>query len=367
VRVGIDISKGLGSVDGIGRYIRGLVRGLIEIGWDGEVVLYPLFEAAPEGRFEEVFPDAPANFRLAAARAPESGVVDLFHATTYSVPLRWEGPLVLALHDVTFVSHPHLHTLENRLHCLAGLARAACRGARFVVASENTRRECERHLDLPAERVDVVPDAADPGFRPIDQDLARRHVARRFGLDEPYVLAVGTLEPRKNLGALIAAFAALPEALRRTVRLAIAGGGGWLGVEPAEVARRAGIGDRVSILGRVADDDLPHLYAGAEVFAFPSLYEGFGLPALEALACGAPAVVSNVASLPEVVGEAAVPVDPNDPGSLRAALERVLGDAGLRARLRAAGPVQAARFSWRRTAEETAAVFRRHLAEAGAR
>jgi glycosyltransferase involved in cell wall biosynthesis len=367
VRVGIDISKGLGSADGIGRYSRGLVRGLIEIGWDGEVVLYPLFEPAPEGRFEEVFPDAPPNFRLAAARGPEGGEVDLFHATTHSVPVRWAGPLVFTLHDVTFLSHPHLHTLDNRLHCLTGLARAVCRGARFVAVSDNTRRECERHLDLPGERIDVVPNAADPHFRPIEQDEARRRVARRFGLAEPYVLAVGTLEPRKNLGALIAAFAALPESLRGAVRLAVAGGGGWLGVDPAEAARRAGIGDRVSVLGAVADDDLPHLYAGAEAFVYPSLYEGFGLPALEALACGAPAIVSETSSLPEVVGEAAVLIDPHDVGALRAALERVLGDAELRARLRAAGPRRAAQFSWRRTAEETAAVYRRHLAEAGAR
>ena len=363
MRVGIDISKGLASADGIGRYIRGLVRGLIEAGIDGEVVLYPLLEPAPEGRFAEVFPDAPAHFRLAAARAPEGGEVDVFHATSYAVPVRWAGPLVFTVHDLTFLTHPWLHTLDNRLHCLTGLTRAACRGACFVAVSEHTRRECERHLALSGDRVDVVPNAADARFRPLDPEAARRHVARRFGLAAPYVLAVGTLEPRKNLGALIAAFAALPESLRRSVVLAVAGGGGWLGVDPAEEARRAGVGDRVTVLGPVADEDLPHLYAGAEVFAYPSLAEGFGLPALEALACGAPAVVSGVSSLPEVVGEAAVPIDPLDVDSLRAALERLLGDGDLRARLRAAGPRQAARFSWRRTAEATLAVYRRRLAE----
>lgn len=363
MRVGIDISKGLVSPDGIGRTIRGLVSGLIEAGVEDEVVLYPLLEPVPAERFAAVFPDAPANFRLAAARAPEEGEVDLFHATSYCAPLRWEGPLVFTVHDLTFLTHPQFHTLENRLHCLSGLARAASRGARFLAVSEHTRRECERCLALPGERIDVVPNAADARFRPLDPEAARGHVARRFGLAEPYVLAVGTLEPRKNLGALIAAFAALPEDRRRSLRLAVAGGGGWLGVDPAAAARRAGIGDRVTVLGAVADDDLPHLYAGAEVFAYPSLAEGFGLPALEALACGAPAVVSGVSSLPEVVGEAAVLIDPGDVDSLRAALERVLADGDLRARLRAAGPRQAARFSWRRTAEETLAVYRRRLAE----
>ncbi len=363
MRIGIDISKGLGGLDGIGRYIRGLAEGLIEAGAVDEVVGYPLFEPVPEGRFAEVFPDAPASFRLAATRAPEQGEVDLFHATSHCVPLRWEGALVFTLHDLTFLSHPHLHTLGNRLHCLTGVARAACRGARFVAVSESTRRECERQLALPAERVDVVPNAADRRFMPLDPEEARAHVERRFGLDAPYVLAVGTLEPRKNLGALIAAFAGLPEGLRRRHRLAIAGGGGWLGVDPAAAAARAGIGERTSVLGPIADDDLPDLYAGAEVFVYPSLWEGFGLPALEALACGAPAIVSATSSLPEVVGEAAVLVDPHDAGALGAALERVLADADLRARLRAAGPRQAARFSWRRTAEETAAVYRRRLAE----
>ena len=172
------------------------------------------------------------------------------------------------------------------------------------------------------------------------------------------MLSLGTVEPRKNLATLVAAFGRLPDALRQTHLLVVAGAEGWLRVDPESLAAAAGVGDRLRCLGAVDEADLPLLYAGAAAFAYPSLYEGFGLPPLEAMACGAPVVTSNTSSLPEVVGEAAVLVDPTSVDSVRDGLAAVLADGERRRALRAAGLARAAEFSWERTARETLAVYR---------
>jgi alpha-1,3-rhamnosyl/mannosyltransferase len=198
-----------------------------------------------------------------------------------------------------------------------------------------------------AERSHVVPEAADARFS------TRVEPAR---LDKPYVLAAGTLEPRKNLVRLIEAWAALPEAVRSRHVLALVGPTGW-DVEATLAAARAH-SDDVRLLGYVGDDELVALYAGAAAFAYPSLYEGFGLPVLEAMAAGAPVVTSTASSLPEVAGDAALLVDPHDVRALRDALVAVLTDEGRATALRAAGRERAAAFSWERAAVETLAVLR---------
>ena len=191
-------------------------------------------------------------------------------------------------------------------------------------------------------------------MRPTDADIAA--TLARYDIMPPYVLALGTVQPRKNLARLVAAFAAMRAAgLPHT--LVIVGRAGWLtDTIHAEVATR-GLREHVQFTGYVPDADLPALYSGADAFAFVSLYEGFGMPALEAMACGTPVVAANTSSLPEVVGDAGVLVDPTDVAAIAASLTRVIADGALRARLIAAGRVRAARFTWERCARETLAVL----------
>jgi glycosyltransferase involved in cell wall biosynthesis len=220
--------------------------------------------------------------------------------------------------------------------------------------SAATRDDLVATLDVPAAKVSVV----HHGVRPVAclADSERRDRRERLGITQPYVLFVGTVQPRKNLQRLIRAFAHVVAA-GLPHRLVIVGRMGWL-TEPirAEVVA-LDLTDRIHFAGYVPDDDLPALYCGADAFAFPSLYEGFGMPVLEALACGVPVVASDTTSLPEIVGDAGVLIDPLDEAAIGDALVRVLADASLRARLAVAGPERAAHFSWERCARETLAVL----------
>jgi glycosyltransferase involved in cell wall biosynthesis len=364
VRIGIDIGKALGPLDGLARYARGLVAGLAATDRENRYLLYPLCEEGTEKRFREVFPALPPGFEFAGRRAPAAGEVELFHCTSSAVPHAAGTALVYTLHDLTFLTLAATHTLHNRLHCLRGLARALARGARLLAVSESTRRDAIGLLGLPGDGIDVVHPAADERFQPAGASAVEA-LRRRLGLTAPYVLTVGTLEPRKNLPALIAAFGLLPERLRREWLLVAAGARGWRLAEVAELAAAAGVADRVRWLDRVPDDDLPALYSGAGVFAYPSLAEGFGLPPVEAMACGAPVVVSRTTALPEVVGDAGVLVDPLDPGAIRDGLAALLDDPERRRALSAAGRARAGVFSWQRTARETLAVYRRAAGAAG--
>lgn len=265
------------------------------------------------------------------------------------------GPLavrrqVVTIHDAATLDHPEW--FDRRFAAWYGwLLPRLGRGARAVLTvSEFSRRRLIAH-GIPEERISVVPPAADARFRPIPPDETAA-LRARLDLPERYVLCVASLEPRKNLGGLFRAWSAasLPE----DVRLVVAGGAGKvfrdLGFEEAPRG--------VQLLGRVPDTDLPALYSGALAFAFPSLYEGFGLPPLEAMACGTPVVTAEAASLPEVVGNAAITADPHDVGGLARALERVVADEALRREMRVRGLLRARRFSWEEAARRTAAVLR---------
>jgi glycosyltransferase involved in cell wall biosynthesis len=232
---------------------------------------------------------------------------------------------------------------------------AARNAAHVIAGSEFTRADLIDAYDLPPEKVTVTPYAADPIYRPMDRDAARQAVRDRFGLRGPFVLAVGVLQPRKNLPRLIRAFGRIAKQVPHA--LALVGKPGWAHEELQQTATASGLGSRLKFTGYVPDADLPVLYNAADLFAYPSLYEGFGLPPLEAMACGTPVVTSNVTSLPEVVADAALAVDPTDEAALSEALLQGLTDEALRTRLRAAGFERAAGFSWERTAELTLEVY----------
>jgi glycosyltransferase involved in cell wall biosynthesis len=276
-------------------------------------------------------------------------------------PMR--GAAVMTMFDLTYRMTADWHVRGNVALHQAKERFIARRATRLIAISQATARDVTAQLGVPADRVSVVYGAADPRFRAVSDAPAdavlQRHGLRRDG----YLLSVGTLEPRKNHVRLIEAYARWAARQAAPPPLLVAGERGWNDEAILAAPARCGVAHLVRFLGRVADDELPALYTGCSAFLYPSLYEGFGLPPLEALACGAAVIASDRAALPEVLGDAAWLCDPTDVAALTDALERVLGDAALRARLRAAGPPWAARFSWRRAARETLAVYAQAYAE----
>ncbi len=294
---------------------------------------------------------------------------DVVHGPVFVGPLFAPCPLVVTIHDLSFIRFPSLFRPPNRLY-LTVLTRLSVRRARRIIAvSAHTAAETVCLLGVPSERVDVVYHGVDPVFHPLPAGEVADFRHRR-GLPERFVLFVGTLEPRKNLVRLVEAFAhvrgrASGDVPYEEIKLVLVGGKGWLYDELFARIEDLGLGDGVIFPGYVENEELPLWYNAATVVAYPSLYEGFGLPVLEAQACGTPVLTSNASSLPEAAGDAALMVDPCDVKALATGLERLLSDDSLRERLRERGLVHSRQFSWPHTARETAGVYRRALTQRG--
>jgi glycosyltransferase involved in cell wall biosynthesis len=369
MRVAID-ARTLGSPKtGDRTYCLNLLRGLAAVQPEGEFLLYTDRQTGlPEG--------LPANFRQVVLRAPQRGLwtpwslprdlgrrsADLLHVQ-YIIPPFAPCPVITTIHDISFRRHPEWFPLKHRLLLNLLIPIAARSAAHVITGSEYTRADLIDAYDLPPEKVTVTPYAADPIYRPMDREEAKRAVSQRFGLRGPFVLAVGVLQPRKNLSRLIRAFCRIAKEVPHA--LALVGKPGWAHESLHRAATASGLRSRLKFTGYVPDADLPFLYNAAELFVYPSLLEGFGFCALEAMACGTPVVTSSVSSLPEVVGDAALMIDPTDEEALAVAIHRALTDEPLRERLREAGFARAAQYSWERTAAETLAVYRKVVEEVG--
>lgn len=285
---------------------------------------------------------------------------DLLHGAAYALPAAWAGPAVLTIYDLSFLLFPAAFNITNRLYLTAATRAAARRARRIITISEATRRDIVRLLGVPAPRIDVAYPAADERYRVLPQaEVAAFRAAR--SLPEAFIFALGTLEPRKNTVGLLQAYARLS---RPRPPLMIAGGAGWRFSPIFETVRALDVSDTVTFVGYVPEDDLPLWYNAARLFTFPSLYEGFGLPVLEAMACGVPVVTSNAASLPEVAGQAARIVAPTDVEGLAHEMQTVLDDPQTQRELRAAGRIQATRFSWRAMADQTVTTYTRAASRA---
>jgi glycosyltransferase involved in cell wall biosynthesis len=280
---------------------------------------------------------------------------DLVHGMAYALPVGWSGPSVVTVYDLSFLLFPKAFKPANRIY-LAATTRATARRARRVLTiSEHARRDIVRLLSVPEECVDVTYPAAEDRYRRLPEDEVEAFRTAR-GLPEAFVFTLGTLEPRKNLVGLLQAYAQLS---KPRPPLYVAGGSGWHVSPIFDTVRQLQVEDDVRFLGFVPEDELPLWYNAARLFAFPSLYEGFGLPVLEAMACGTPVITSTAASLPEVGGKAAVLVPPRATDRLAQEMARVLDDQQLRTELRAAGCIQASRFSWRAMTDQTVASYGR--------
>jgi glycosyltransferase involved in cell wall biosynthesis len=284
--------------------------------------------------------------------------VDLVHGLALVGPLLDSHPLVVTIHDLSFLRYPQNFQTLKRLY-LTLFTRLSVRRARRVIAiSESTRRDIVEQYRVLPETVDLIYYGSDPAFRPLPEE----HVARfrsEQGLPARFILFVGTLEPRKNVVRLIEAYARLPGSDRPPLMLI--GGKGWLYETVFARVEELGLSAEVHFVGYVPGDRLPLWYNAAELFVYPSVYEGFGLPPLEAMACGTPVITSTVSSLPEVVGTAGLLVNPDDTEALTAAMHRVLQDSDERNRMRTAGLAQAQRFSWADCARRTVESYRRAL------
>ena len=378
MRIGIDARTLSGRYTGDRTYWRGLIGGLAVIDTQNEYVLYtrlPLDGDPPTGlgpnfTWRQVpTPQNDALWMLTAwPRVLKADKIDLAH-TQYNIPLLGAPcPVVTTVHDLSFRVHPDLFLPKDRWVLNTLVPRSMQKAAAVIAVSESTRRDILRFCPgVPKENVRVVLEAADARFQlPAEgQETARGMANKRLGLDDrPYLLAVGVLQPRKNLAVLLDAFALLKLGLKLEGnppphRLIIVGKRGWLDDTDAQLAALPEEVRRDIVLaGYVADDDLPTLYGGADALCYPSRYEGFGLPPLEAMACGCPVLVSRSSSLPEVVGDAGILLSPDDSGAWAGALGKLLSAPTVLTRWRERGPERAALFSWEKAAHETLEVYK---------
>lgn len=355
---------------GIGHYTLQLARALAEI---SPVDNFELISPFPfcDSVVQELQQASIANLRLNHPRAASfrrrwwalglplflrQNSFDLFHGTNYEVPLWNRRRNVLTIHDLSLLLHPEYH--EPRLvrrsrRRLPLMIRSA---ARIIAVSESMKREMCEHLKIRPERIAVTPEAPRENFRPLP--LAETlEIRQRLGIEPDFILAVGTIEPRKNLLSLVRAFDQILRTTELRPQLVIAGGEGWLMDELYSFIAKSGNAERVRFIGYTTDDELRALYSSCRISVYPSLYEGFGLPPLEAMACGAPVIASRIPAIEETVGQAAVLIDPTNVQELASSISQLWNDDRQRAQLSEAGLRHAAEFTWQRTARLTLDVY----------
>ena len=344
-------------------YVRSLLNAFGSRRGDHEFVAYVSTDAARQSIPESILTrriSANPFLRLGIelARKVREDRPDLLHVQ-YTAPIGCRVPVVVSVHDVSFLEHPEYFPRVRAWQLQWTVRRTVDRAARILTGTEFSRKSILKvYGDLDEDKVVVVPNAAAPEFRPVSRQSAALTVRERFAIHTPFVLSVGDLQPRKNHIGLIQAFARLVRACPQLKHnLVLAGKPTWFADRIREAARDSGVADRIQFCGFVSDSDLLQLYNACDLFVFPSFYEGFGLPALEAMACGRAVVCSNTTALPEVVDGAAIVFDPYSVDQIVRALKDLLLDAELRARMERLGLQRAAHFSWQKTAQRTLEVF----------
>lgn len=371
-RIAIDYTPAFEQSGGIGRYVRELTAALASL---DEAKAYRLFVS---GVAASALPPAPApnlQWRPTAiaprwlariwqrARLPLpvelfTGKVDLFHATDFVLPYTLQSTrTLLTVHDLSFVRVPEAASPPLKVYLDAVVPRSVARADHVLADSRATKNDLVELYKTPADKITVLYSGVDQRFRRVSDQQALDSTRAKYQLaDVSYVLSVGTVQPRKNYSRAIQALAEV-RATGIDLHYVIAGAKGWLEDEMRETIVSAGMEDFVHILGYVDDADLPALYSGSRMLLMPSLYEGFGLPIVEAMACGLPVITSNISSLPEVAGDAAILVNPTDTVEIRDAMLAVESDSILRGQLVQKGYRQAAQFSWQRSAAQLLSVY----------
>jgi len=366
-RIGIDARLTYYHKGGISRYIAHLIPELARLdARDEYVILHSRKDPASLAtgpRQRKVSCWTPSHHRLerlalSAEVAPLG--LDLLHSPDFIPPLWGLWKSVITIHDLSFLHFPETKDAASQRYYNGQIHAAVARADAILADSESTRQDVISLLDVPAEKVTTVWAGIDARFSPTSTaEIVRVRAAHN--LPGEYILFVGTVEPRKNLEGLMRAYASLLLDLHDAPWLVIVGRRGWLNDPIHALPSALGIADRLQWIEDFPEDDLPALYSGASALCLPSLYEGFGFPVLEAMACGAPVVCSDRSSLPEIAGDAAILVDPDSPSSIEDGLRRALTDRALTADLRQRGFAQAARFTWAETGRKALEVYRRVL------
>jgi glycosyltransferase involved in cell wall biosynthesis len=363
VRIGIDARLVFYHQAGIGQYILRLTQALAKIDRDDAFVIFKSRKdkssKIDQANFKQQKLWTPSHHPIERfAMSVELGTsrLDVLHSPDFIPPTWTRCPSVITMHDLAFMLYPRFLTRDSARYY--GQVDVAARQADHIIAvSESTKRDTIRLLGVPESKITVIYEAAHPLFERIDLNRANDFVRTKYNLPPQFILFVGTIEPRKNLPTLLRAFRRLRDNYKSDAVLAIAGNRGWLVEEVDQIIAELHLSDSVRFLGNVANEALLYLYNAARCFVMPSFYEGFGLPPLEAMACGTPVIVSNVSSLPEVVGDAGFLFNPEDVEALTVALWRVLTDEKLRRELSEKGTKRAQTFSWERAARQTLAVY----------
>jgi glycosyltransferase involved in cell wall biosynthesis len=378
LKVAIDYTPAYEQGGGIGRYVRELIAALALV--DG-VSEYRLFVAGKDrSPLTSALPDFSDNFLWVTTRISPVwlarlwhrllvplpvqvfvGLVDLYHATDFVLPpLLGDVKSIVTVHDLSFVRVPGAASPSLKAYLDRVVPNSVLRASYVLVDSEATLRDVVDVYGIDLARLGVLYCGVSSYFVPSVLEMTIRSSYQMP--ERPYIFTVGTIQPRKNYARLVQALAIL-RSRNYDLSLVIAGGHGWLEDPIYETIRDAGMSDFVHFIGFARDDDLPALYSGAICVAFPSLYEGFGLPVLEGMACGTPVVTSNVSSLPEVAGDAALMVDPYDVEAIADAIQRVIDDEALRQTMIERGFAQARRFTWERSARQLLTIYSQVLSD----
>ncbi len=369
MRIGVDVRLFYHQMAGIGWYTVRLMTALAKIDQENEYVLLqhrkqtePLVDM-PQFRRKTLFTPAHHRFEQWPLSLETRWLgLDLIHSPDFIPPLHNSIPSVITVHDLAFMMYPQFVTAASARY-YGQVEEAVRRANRIIAVSQSTKNDIIELLGTPDNKIDVIYEAADSSFHPIAKNQAREMLSGSdLHIPEQFILFVGTIEPRKNLTTLIHAYNILREKYEHDLPLLLAGAPGWLANDVYSLVEDLGMSKCVQFLGRVPGEQLPALYNLATVLAHPAHYEGFGLTPLEAMACGTPVVCSDAGSLPEVTGDAASLVPPEDAEAWAAALHRVISDETVRQRMKQEGLKRSRQFSWEKAARETLETYRKAVA-----
>ncbi len=377
MRIAIDYTAAIRQGAGIGNYVRNLVDAMLAQDPRNQYTLLTSGHPTPGHPFPKadnvrgrsiIIPDRYLNilwyrWRLPLHATLFTGMVDIYHGPDFVLPpINGKVRKVVTVHDLAFLEHPEYAIPQLAAYLNKVVPEAVASADVVATVSQATSQTLIEYFKTPREKITIIPNGIRSYFRRITDPILLAATRYKFGLKHPLVLGVGTLEPRKNHPGLIKAFHKAQSAAtkkQRPAMLALAGGPGWLYDETQQLIAKLKLENKVRFLGRVTELELITLYSMADVFVFPSFYEGFGVPPIEAMACGAPVITSNSSSLPEVVGDAALLIDPHNTGELARAILQVLENEQLRDELCQKGYARAQHFTWPKSASKMLSVYQR--------
>jgi glycosyltransferase involved in cell wall biosynthesis len=372
MRIGIDATALPPQPVGAGNYIIQLIRSLAEIMSGHEMVIFSqpigpkLIDLSEKKMVEWVVVDERASGsrliweQLYFPNLVRNSGIDLLHSLHYTRPIRLPCKSVVTFHDMTFFLYPELHTWAKRLYFPRMMKYSAGKADELITVSDSTRDDLIRILQVDPKKVTTTQLGVNPGYRPIADEQEKKRAAEKYDLPEEFILYVGLIEPRKNLPVLIDAYKQL-RSKGSDYELVLVGRYGWMYEAVLKQVRNLNLEHAVRFLGYVPQEDLPLVYNLASLFVYPTIYEGFGLPVLEAMACGVPVITSDVSSMPDIVGKAGLLTPVNDKQALFETMENALTDIDLRKDLINRGQQRAKEFSWSRTAWLTLQVYQKAM------